>query len=128
MSVRILVVDYEVPFARMLKVILESQDYSVVTCSSAAEAVRVLADQTFDVLLTDMKMETDAAGYDVVHAARKVHHPPAIIVLTAFPLLAREWIAAGADAAVPKPIHMDSLLQLVSDLLQKRAQDATRAS
>jgi CheY-like chemotaxis protein len=121
MGARILVVDDEEPFTRMLKLVLEAQEYTVVTASSAAGAVRAIAADSFDIVLTDMKMETDIAGYEVARAAHALPHPPAIVIFTAFPLLAREWIDAGIDAAIPKPSQMDSLFQLISDLLRKRA-------
>jgi CheY-like chemotaxis protein len=122
MGARILVVDDEAPFTRMLKLVLELQDYTVVTASTAGDAIRAVSAQPFDLVLTDMKLETDTAGYEVVRAARAVKHPPAVIILTAFPLLAHEWRAAGAAAAIAKPSQMGPLLQLLSELLETRAQ------
>jgi CheY-like chemotaxis protein len=120
MIARILVVDDEEPVASMLKVVLESNGYTVVTASSAAAAVRVLSAEAFEVVLTDMKMESDSAGYEVVRAARALPEPPGVVILTAYPLLANDWRAAGADAAMSKPSQMGLLLEVVDDLVQKR--------
>jgi CheY-like chemotaxis protein len=120
MSARILVVDDEEPVSSMLKVVLEANGYAVVTSPSAADALRLLATEPFGVVLTDMKMETDSAGYDVVRAARALPDPPGVVILTAYPLLANDWRAAGADAAMSKPTQMNLLLEVVDELVQKR--------
>jgi len=67
-----------------------------------------------------MKMESDTAGYEVVRAARALARRPAILILTAYPLRAHEWRAAGADAVASKPSNMNQLLDTVDDLLRKR--------
>jgi CheY-like chemotaxis protein len=120
MSPRILVVDDEEPVSSMLKVVLEANGYHVVTASSAAEAVKLLAEDSFAVVLTDMKMESDTAGYDVVRAAKALANPPGVVILTAYPLLAQDWRAAGADAAMSKPTQMALLLDVVDELVHKR--------
>ena len=120
MSPRILVVDDEEPVSSMLKVVLEANGYTVATASSAAQAVKVLATESFAVVLTDMKMESDTAGYDVVRAAKALSTPPGVVILTAYPLLAQDWRAAGADAAMSKPTQMALLLDVVDELAHKR--------
>lgn len=129
MSARILVVDDEEPVSSMLKVVLEANGYSVVTASSAAQAVNMLAaNGPFQVVLTDMKMESDIAGYDVVRAAKALPEAPGVVILTAYPLLAQDWRAAGADAAMSKPTQMALLLDLVEDLIQKSPRDTGHSS
>lgn len=129
MSARILVVDDEEPVSSMLKVVLEANGYSVVTASSAAQAVNMLAaNEPFQVVLTDMKMENDTAGYEVVRAAKALPEAPGVVILTAYPLLAQDWRAAGADAAMSKPTQMALLLDLVEDLIRKTPPDAKHSS
>ncbi len=127
-NARILIVDDEEAVASMLKVVFETDGYDVLTAGSAAEAMRLVADQDFDVVLTDMKMETETAGYQVVHAARARSDGAIIVILTAFPLLAKDWRSAGADAALSKPANMVMLLTTVSELLQKGRQHSARQS
>jgi DNA-binding response OmpR family regulator len=115
MSARILVVDDEEPVSSMLKIVLESNEYAVTTAGSAAEAVRMLRGETFDLVVTDMKMESDTAGYEVVRTARALPNR-------------RDWRALGADAAISKPSQMTTLLELVGGLLQKRRDQTPHAS
>ncbi len=113
--------DDEPAVASMLRLVLETYAYSVTVATSATEAVMRLNENEFDAVVTDMKMETDTSGYDVVRAAVAKAEKPAIIILTAFPLLARQWREAGAHAALAKPVHMDNLLRTVAELLEQRS-------
>lgn len=106
----------------MLKLILETQGYAVTTAASASEAGVVLKSTEFDIVLTDMRMETDTAGYAVVRAAAAQPSRPAIVILTAFPLLAHEWRQGGAHAVLTKPVNMSDILNLIAKLVAHRAQ------
>ena len=128
MESRILIVDYEEAVASMLKVVFETDGYTVVSASSAAEAEELLAANSFDAVITDMKMETDTAGYYVVRAARAHPQRPAIMILSAFPLLVQDWRSAGADAVASKPTNMTQLLNTLAELVRKRRQRSARIS
>jgi DNA-binding response OmpR family regulator len=128
MESRILIVDDEEAVASMLKVVFETDGYTVVSASSAAEAEELLASNSFDAVITDMKMETDTAGYDVVRAARAHPQRPAIMILSAFPLLVQDWRSAGADAVASKPTNMTQLLNTLAELVSKRRQRSARIS
>ena len=128
METRILAVDDEEKLASMLKAVFQAAGYTVVTAASAAEAIGFLSTDTFQAVITDMKMESDTAGYELVRAARALPYPPAIIILTGYPLLARDWQATGADAVVTKPCNLTQLLQTVAELVRKRHRRATRLS
>ena len=90
----------------MLRLAFERDGYAVVTAASAAEGLRLLAGGSLEAVITDMKLESDTAGYEMVRAARALARRPAILILTAYPLWAHEWRAAGADAVASKPSNM----------------------
>ena len=125
MDAHILIVDDEQAVFSMLKAVFESEGYTVTTASSGAQACCLLAVQTFDVVLTDMRMESDNAGFDVVRAARKRSAGSVIVILTAFPLLAQDWRAAGADAAFTKPSNIAALLTAIRELLDQHGRLST---
>lgn len=100
--IRALIVDDEDAILTMLKLVLESAAFQVETAHSAAQAQSCLQKGAFDVVLTDMRMETATAGYDVVRAARQLRPRPAIVILTAFPIAASEWRPSGADTLLIK--------------------------
>ena len=117
---KILLVDDELSVRTMLQAVLESENYQVETAESGAAAKEKLSAHDFGVVITDMRMETVAAGFDVARAARKAYPDIGIIILTAFPVDQREWEEAGADACLTKPVPITDLLQTVHELLQRR--------
>ena len=120
---RILIVDDEPAILSLLRTILESESFEVETARSAAEAKLRLSQQHFDLVLTDMRMESPIAGYDVVRAARKLNPRPAVAILTAFPIPASAWRSSGADALMVKGMDVLSVPQKLRALLQ-RSQNA----
>jgi CheY-like chemotaxis protein len=80
----------------------------------------LLASDAFDAVLTDMRMETDTAGFDVVRAAAALPRRPPTVILTAYPLLAQQWREMGATAVLQKPIQMGNLLQTFDRLIAER--------
>jgi DNA-binding response OmpR family regulator len=69
-KVQILLVDREPEILHTLTAILEINGYAVVPAQSSREAKRELKARRFDIVITDMRLETEAAGYEVIRAAR----------------------------------------------------------
>src|SRR4051812_3774816 len=117
MKRRILLVDDELAILLTLKAILEMNGFEVETSASAKEAIGKLKANTYNMVITDMRMETDTAGYDVVRAAKKVENPPAVALLTAYPLLGSDWKDEGANSMLVKPMNTNDLLRQIEALL-----------
>jgi DNA-binding response OmpR family regulator len=64
-----------------------------------------------------MRMESDAAGREVIAAARSASYHPAIAMLTAFPLAEEDWQTMGADKMLVKPMQTRILLEQIEKLL-----------
>jgi len=120
MAGRILLVEDEAAVASSLKVVLETRGYTVVTAASTAQGTAALRFDTFDLVVTDMKMETTSSGYEVVRIAHSQPYQPMIMILTAFPILGQQWRTAGAHAMVSKPVATEELLRVVARLLALR--------
>jgi CheY-like chemotaxis protein len=98
-----LLVDDEELVLQMLATVLANEGFKVTTATSAAEASAILVhDEAFDIVITDLKMETPMAGFEVVEAAKGIVPRPVIVVLTAFPVPTSTWRDAGADALFVK--------------------------
>ena len=119
---RILIVDDESAILGLLKSVLELSCFEPHSAKSAAEAKSLLSQQPFDVVLTDMRMETATAGFEVVHAARQLDPRPVIAILTAFPISPGEWRPSGADALLVKGADIISLPDKLLNLLKARPQ------
>jgi DNA-binding response OmpR family regulator len=67
-------------------------------------------------IITDMRMENDEAGREVVQAAREATYHPAVALLTAFPVQEEDWQELGADKLLLKPMHTRVLLEQIDHL------------
>jgi CheY-like chemotaxis protein len=99
---RLLLVDDDRVILGCFTAILEADDLEVRAVSSAREAAVALRQDEFELVITDMAMETPTAGYDVVRSARERPYRPEVVILTAFPLPDAEWRQSGAKALFVK--------------------------
>ena len=118
MKRRILLVDDEVAVLLTLKAVLEISGFEVDTAASAREGKHRLHTHEFDMVITDMRMESDAAGAEVIQAARSASYHPAVALLTAFPLAEEDWQSMGADKMLVKPMQTRVLLQQIEKLFE----------
>jgi DNA-binding response OmpR family regulator len=119
---RILLVDDEVAVLLTLKAVLEISGFDVDTAASAREGVSKLHTREYHMLITDMRMEHDVAGIEVIKAARAAAYHPAVALLTAFPVAEEDWQEMGADQLLVKPMHTRVLLQQIEDLIDLHEQ------
>ncbi len=122
---RILIVDDEPAILGLLKSVFELSSFEPHSARSAAEAKSLLSQQRFDFVLTDMRMESATAGFDVVRAARQLDPRPVIAILTAFPISPAEWRPSGADALMVKGSEIIQLPDKLLSMLKTRP-DAAR--
>ncbi len=117
MKHRILVVDDEAAILLTLCTILQMSGYTVVTAASAKEALLRLQACSFDLVLTDMKMETETAGYEVIRGVKDSHPNVIVALLTAYPSRCSDWREQGADALLEKPMRPQVLLAHIEALI-----------
>lgn len=117
MKRRILLVDDELAILLTLRAILEMNGFEVDTAASAKEAEHKLRSATFEMVITDMRMETENAGYEVIRAARQQSYDPATAILTAYPSLGDDWQSRGAQSLLVKPVNTQELLRQIESLL-----------
>jgi DNA-binding response OmpR family regulator len=117
MKRRILLVDDDVAVLLTLKAVLEISGFDVDTAASGREGKHKLRAHEYHMIITDMRMESDAAGRDVISAARSASYHPAIAMLTAFPLADEDWQSTGADKMLVKPMQTRILLEQIEKLL-----------
>ena len=117
MKRRILLVDDEVAVLLTLKAVLEISGFEVDTAASAREGKSKIHSQEYAMVITDMRMESEVAGREVIDAARKAPYRPAIALLTAFPVADEDWTELGADKLLLKPMHTRALLEQLEKLL-----------
>ena len=112
--INILVVDDEEPFRRLLKKELTRKGYAVEVASDGNEALRLLRDNAFDVILLDVVMP----GMDGVSLMKKLKEDsgaPEIVVLTGKATVetAVEAMKNGAFDYITKPYKLDELVIVI---------------
>ena len=117
MKRRILLVDDELPILLTLKAILEMHGFEVDTASSAREALPKLDNNSYHMVITDLRMEEPTSGYDVIRAAKKQAYDPATAILTAYPALGAGWRTRGVQSMLVKPVGTEDLLRQIEALL-----------
>jgi DNA-binding response OmpR family regulator len=118
MKRRILLVDDEVAVLLTLKAVLEISGFDVDTAASAREGKSRLKTRQYEMVITDMRMESDEAGREVIVAARTAPYHPAVALLTAFPVADEDWQDMGADKMLVKPMQTRLLIGQVEKLLE----------
>lgn len=125
---RVLLVDDEIPVLLTMKAVLEISGFDVDTATSAREGKSRIKKSEYQMVITDMRMESDAAGREVIQAARSAPYHPAVALLTAFPTADEDWQDMGADKMLVKPMQTAQLIQQLENLLENHAAKLSRLS
>src|SRR3954470_6464361 len=122
-SARILIVDDEATIRLTLGTLLKRTGYEVTSAENGHEAVRLLEQQHFDLMLVDLKMP-EMDGMQVVAAARQRQADLAIIVLTGHGSLetAVEGLHQGVFDYLLKTTEPAQVIERVKVGLAMRAQ------
>ena len=111
----VLVVDDDKLVRRVVRTVLEADDYSVVEAADGAEALEAAARQQPMVMVLDVMMP----GLDGIEVCRRVDHAAVkVLMLTARDDADTEQAgrAAGADGFLAKPFSPVELLEQVEKL------------
>ena len=97
---------------------LESHGFAVASAGSVSEALRFIATETFEVLLSDLYMPDASYGFTVVNAMRHTQPNAVTLVLSNYPVLqaAMTAILLQADQVLVKPIGFGE----VAEIIQKK--------
>lgn len=117
---KLLIVDDEKIALRNLEHALIKDGYEVVATQSGSNALALLESQSFDVVLTDLRMEK-VDGMQVLKKCRERLPDSEVLMITGFATLesAVEAMKAGAFYYLAKPFRLDEVRQLVSEALEK---------
>jgi CheY-like chemotaxis protein len=103
-----------------LKTVLEAGGYKVNVAASAAEAVGKLDEGEYELVLSDLQMESPEAGLKVLAHARMMEYKPATALITAYqdshPDMARHQ-----RSLLISPEDVPGLLGKIADMIAERA-------
>ncbi len=133
-SLKILVVDDDPVTRSLLDKRLTKAEYDVTTVENGVEAVRLMAETYYDVVLTDLMMPGGVDGIGVLESAKETHLKTEVILITAHGSINNAIVAMkkGAVDYLQKPINFDELfirLEKIQNIkhLMKNASDLREA-
>ena len=91
MKRRILLVDDDLAVLLTLKAVLELNGFEVETAGSSAEALARMESGVYQMVISDLRMESEESGLEVLRAARRQAYDPATALLTAYPPSGEHW-------------------------------------
>lgn len=117
---RVLLVDDDPASRLTLKVLLEAGGYNVDAAASAAEAVGKLDEREYELVLSDLQMESPEAGLKVLAHARMMEYKPATALITTYQNEPPEPSRRQRSVLI-SPVDVPGLLSKVADLISQRA-------
>jgi len=119
---RILVVDDEEIIRLSCQRVLTEEGYEVQTRPSGPEALRLLAEELFDVAIVDLKMP-GMDGIEVLQAIKRDYPHIPVIMITGYATVesAVEAMKSGAFDYLPKPFTPDEVAVVVKKALETRS-------
>jgi len=119
---RILIVDDDPHFLRVLARILSGENFHVASAGGACDALELVKSAQFDLIISDLRMP-ECDGLSFLEALRQGGSNVPVIILTAYGEVDTYLAAmnAGATEYLNKPIHSDELLRVVRSCLRSRA-------
>src|SRR5258706_4614190 len=118
---RVLLVDDD-PTARLtLKTVLEAGGYNVDAAASAAEAVGKLDEHEYELVLSDLQMESPDSGLKVLAHAKMMNYKPATALFQTYQNSTPSAAAIKKSSLLFKPHDIPELLGKMADLITECA-------
>jgi DNA-binding response OmpR family regulator len=119
---RVLLVDDDSAVLAMMGQGLERKGFDVVAASSVTEALRRIATESFDVLITDLHMPSPGDGFTVVSAMRHSQPSALTMLVSGYPDVqsAMAAILLEADEIVVKPFEIGRFIDQVREKVVHR--------
>jgi CheY-like chemotaxis protein len=114
---RVLLVDDNLTSRLTLKTVLEAGGYFVDSAASAAEAVGKLDERQYELVVSDLHMESPEAGLKVLAYARLMSYKPATALLTTYQTNRLDY----RRPVLIEPQDLPGLLGKVAELISHRA-------
>jgi two-component system, NtrC family, response regulator PilR len=117
---RLLIIDDEKSILDLLTAVFKKEGYSVKTAFSAPRALDLLERESFDLVITDIKMP-GMSGMDVLARVKERTPDMPVILITAFGSISQavEALKAGALDYIVKPFDIEELKIIVARGLEK---------
>ena len=119
-SCSVLVVDDNVEQVNILKKILTREGYAVASATCGSDALKIIQEDSVDVLVTDMSMP-EMDGITLLKKAKTLKKGLPVVIITAF----GEWgpyaeaLREGAADFLSKPFKVDEILRVLRRVVEE---------
>src|SRR3954463_3384211 len=126
-QIRVLVIDDDEPHAQAVAESLERVGYECVVATSGREGLRLIEEQNFDIVITDLIMD-QVGGLEVLGKAKRELPDAEVVILTGHSTVKTAVTAmqAGAATYLTKPLDINELRVVVDK--QSQAQRLARSN
>lgn len=124
-AIKILIVEDDASFSRILARCLEGAGYEVVTAADGQEALARASREQFDAVLLDLHLP-HLSGMEVLRGLRTLGTTVPVVMMSGHGTIenAVEAIKLGALDFLPKPFAPEELRRLLAEVLARRAVEA----
>ncbi len=122
---KILITDDRAGIRSLLKEVLQESGYEVLTAAGGQEGIKIVQENTIDIVLLDMKMP-GMDGLETLRLIKKAQPNVKVIIMTAYEdmEIIKEVQKRGASCYISKPFDIEELLSTIKRLLKKSAEAA----
>jgi DNA-binding response OmpR family regulator len=121
-SHKVLLVDDDEAVREMMGMTLQSKGFNVTPAASVTAALKLIATEPFDVLITDLHMPNASDGFAVVAAMRQTQPEALTLLVSGYPDVrsAMDAIILQADDILVKPFDVRGLAELLREKIENR--------
>lgn len=118
---KILVVDDEESLCNFMSIMLRKEKYEVATALDGLQALKLLGEASFDLVIADLKMP-QMGGLELLSKVRELDSELGFIVLTAFASLdtAIEALKMGANDYITKPFKVEEIKHAINRTIERK--------
>jgi two-component system response regulator HydG len=124
---KILLIEDDISFCKLLEKFLIKKSYTVATAFSAAEARNIIKNESFDLIITDLRLP-DYDGIGLMSEIKKEYPEIPVVLMTGYSDVntAVKAIKNGASDYISKPFNPEEVLLVISNALQTPSTDSEK--
>ncbi len=118
---RILIVDDDPSTVRTTAMILERKGYAVETAENGLQAVNMVEEREYDVILMDIKMP-EMNGVEAHRRIKAIRPETTVVMITAYAVetLIQQALDDGAYGILYKPLDIDKMIAIIEEARAKQ--------
>ncbi len=114
---KILVIDDETQIVDLIQLMLREVGHEVIACSNSEQALDVIKNEDFDLVLTDLGMP-GISGWDIAKAVKDKDHGIPVVLMTGWGAgyEGKDLSDKCVDEVISKPFRLQNILNVISKL------------